>query len=75
MGTRITIISHNLQVENELEGGQDPGKIHGLESGAEPEAHGDILVQLTPNIGDSQDEHVHEEVNVEDHTTDIGQHS
>lgn len=61
-------------MENELEGGQHPGKVHGLEPGAEPEAHGDVLVQLTPDIRDGQHQRVHEEVHVEDHAPDVGQH-
>lgn len=39
--------------DDELEAEEDPGQVHRLELGAEPEVHDGVLVQLAPDVHDT----------------------
>ena len=47
--------------DDHVEGEEHPGQVHGLELGAEPEAHDGVLVQLAPDVEHREHHRVHQE--------------
>lgn len=53
---RINACGRHEQVDDE----QNPGQILGLEFGAEPEIHNDVLVQFAPDVEHGQNHGIHQ---------------
>ena len=51
---------------DEIEAKQDPGQVHGLEVGSEPEVDGVVFIDLTPDIQDRHQHRVHQDVKLKE---------